>query len=66
MTESLLALPKVGERLMRTMTNTSTGFSDDGPEPCDVVYVNKPHRYYMVQFVESHIKESYKPPLKDE
>ena len=51
---------------MRTMTNTSTGFSDDGPEPCDVVYVNKPHRYYMVQFVESHIKESYKPPLKDE
>lgn len=61
-----MSLPKVGDRLMRTMTGTKLGRYDDKPEPCVVVYVNKPKNYYTVQFISSGLKESYKAPLLDD
>lgn len=61
-----ITLPKVGERLMRVITSTYFGYKDDKPKPCVVVFVNAAHRYYTVQFTESHIKESYKPSPGDE
>lgn len=61
-----MSLPKVGDRLMRTMTGTRLSGYDDKPEPCVVVYVNKPKNYYTVQFIGSGLKESYKAPLLDD
>lgn len=61
-----IKMPKIGDRLMRIMTSTSMGSRDDKPEPCVVVYVNKPKYYYMVQFVDSGIRECYKVPHIDE
>lgn len=58
-----MTLPKVGDRLMRVMTNTGSRIKNNGLEPCIVIYVNKPKRYYAVQFVNSGITESYKVPL---
>lgn len=58
-------LPNVGDRLMHFITSDCC-YKDDTPKPCVVVFVNAPHHYYTVQFVESHIKESYKLPLSDE
>lgn len=60
-----MALPKVGDRLMRVMTAESR-WNEDKPEPCVVVYVSKPKHYYTVQFVGTGIKESYKTPLLDD
>lgn len=61
-----LSLPKVGDRLMRTMTGANFGEKYNAPEPCVVVYVSKPKHYYTVQFVGSGIKESFKTPLLDD
>lgn len=61
-----LRIPRVGERLMRIMTSTPMLSRDDKPEPCVVVYVNRPHYYYTVQFVDTGLKESYKVPEVDE
>lgn len=60
-----MALPKVGDRLMRVMT-AENRWNEDKPEPCVVVYVSKPKHYYTVQFVGTGIKESYKTPLLDD
>lgn len=51
---------------MHFITSARFGYKDDTPKSCVVVFVNAPHHYYTVQFVESHIKESYKLPLSDE
>lgn len=59
-------LPNVGDRLMHFITSARFGYKDDIPKPCVVIFVNAPHHYYTVQFVEGHIKESYKLPLSDE
>lgn len=61
-----MSLPKVGDRLMRTMSGANFGEKRCDPEPCVVVYVSKPKHYYTVQFVGSGIKESFKVPLLDE
>lgn len=61
-----MKMPKVGDRIMRTMTTTCFRPNDDKPEPCVVIYVSKPKHYYTVQFVDSGIKESYKVPHIDE
>lgn len=61
-----MSLPKVGDRLMRAMTGANFGEKHTNPEPCVVVYVNKPKHYYIVQFVNSGIRESYKVPLLDD
>lgn len=61
-----MSLPKVGDRLMRTMTTVSLGSSENVPEPCVVVYVSKLKHYYTVQFVDSGLKESFKVPLLDD
>lgn len=61
-----MKMPKVGDRIMRTMTTTCFRSNDDKPEPCVVIYVSKPKHYYTVQFVDSGIKESYKVPHIDE
>ncbi len=56
-------MPKVGEHLMRVMTGSSFNNLNNRPEPCVVVYVNKPHHYYTVRFDDSGIFESYNVPL---
>lgn len=61
-----VSLPKVGDRLMRVMTAANFGEKYNNPEPCVVIYVNKPRNYYTVQFVDSGIKESFKVPLIDD
>lgn len=61
-----MKMPRVGDRLMRIMTSTSFLVKDDAAEPCVVIYVSEPKRYYTVQFVNSGIKESYKVPYIDE
>lgn len=61
-----MSLPKVGDRLMRVMTGSRYDEKYIVPEPCMVVYVNKPKRYYTVQFVGSGIKESFRIPLIDD
>lgn len=61
-----MSLPKVGDRLMRTMSGANFGKGYSVLEPCVVIYVSKPKHYYTVQFVGSGIKESYKAPLLDD
>lgn len=61
-----MSMPKVGDKLMKTMTSTSFMNSDDRPELCVVVYCNKPKHYYVVEFVESGVREAYKLPCVDE
>lgn len=59
-------LPKVGDRLMRIMTNTSLDSEDNyRPEPCVVTYVNEQHNWYEVEFTDSGIKECYNFPVFD-
>lgn len=48
MTENSTALPKVGERLMRVITSTYNGCSDDEPRPCVVIFVNKATRSSII------------------
>lgn len=65
--ENPMKLPRIGDRLMRTMTASGYSRSDCNIlEPCVVVYVSEPKNYYTVQFVETGIRESYKLPDSDE
>ena len=59
-------LPKVGDRLMKSISFTHAFQGDDKLEPCVVVYVNKKKNYYLVEFVETKLKECYKVPEVDE
>lgn len=61
-----MKMPKVGERLMRVMTGTRVDSMYSKEEPCIVIFVNKPRKYYTVEFVNTGIKESYKSPCVDE
>lgn len=60
-----LTLPRVGDRLMRVMTGMTFKEKCD-PEPCTVIYVNKPKQFYTVRFVDSGITESFKVPMLDD
>ena len=51
---------------MRTMSAASFESATDAPEPCIVIYVNKPKYYYQVKFVNNGIKECYKVPNVNE
>lgn len=59
-------LPRVGDRLMKPITFTHTLNEDDKLYPCTVIYVNKDHNFFTVEFVDSKLKESYKVPEVDE
>lgn len=58
--------PKVGERLMKSISFSSTFNGNDKLEPCIVVYVNKKKNYYMVEFIDTKLRECYKFPEVDE
>lgn len=65
--ENPMKLPRIGDRLVRVMTASGYSREDSNtPEPCVVIYVNKPKNYYTVQFIETGIRESYKLPDSDE
>ena len=49
--------PKIGERLMRKPELGYDNIPD--PIPCTVVYVNKAHVFYTVQF-DAGYRQSYK------
>ena len=66
MEDRRIILPKVGDRLMRTMTSISLGASEAKPSPCIVTYVNAKKKYYTVEFVDSGVRECYKPPIINE
>lgn len=56
-------LPQVGERLTRVPTlHKSLGTCTAAPQPCVVEYVNTPHRWYMVRFEKTGLRECYKLP----
>lgn len=59
-------LPKIGDRIMRVMTVPTFGLAKSGPEPCIVIYVNKPKYYYTVEFIRTGLRESFKVPDIDE
>lgn len=61
-----MKFPKVGDRLVHTMSIPTFGMETIGPEPCIVVYANKPNNYYTVEFCTTGIRESYKVPRIDE
>lgn len=67
MSIDIFVMPKVGDRVMRTMSSSlAQSRRNDQPEPCIVTYVNKAKNYYQVTFVNSGIKECYKVPEVDE
>lgn len=55
-------LPKLGDVVLQVMTGTYFGSKEDKPEPCTVIYVNKPKHHYTVQFANTGIRENYKLP----
>lgn len=68
MTKPILTmnLPKVGDKLMRIMTDYSCEYDTIPlPKPCVVVYVNERHGWYQVEFLDNHIKECYGLPVCD-
>lgn len=59
-------LPSVGDRLVHTPhLHKSLGIESPTPKSCVVVYVNRDHLWYEVEF-EDGFRESYKVPLLDE
>ena len=61
-----MKLPKVGDRLVRCISE----YSCDGqylyrPLPCKVVYVNTKHNWYKVKFDDLDIEECYGIPVFD-
>ena len=58
--------PKVGDRLMKFISSSNIARDDQKLEPCIVVYVNKKNSYYMVEFVNTKLRECYKVPEVDE
>lgn len=61
-----MALPKVGDRLVRVMTATTWDLGDVyKPEPCEVIHVNKEHNWFEVRFLDSGVRECYNLPTFD-
>lgn len=61
-----MELPKVGDRLMRVMTEFACEYDTAlVPRPCVVVYVNEKHGWYQVEFLDTHLKECYGLPVCD-
>ena len=58
--------PKVGDRLMKFISSSKILRDNPKLEPCIVVYVNKEKSYYMVEFVDTNLRECYKVPEVDE
>lgn len=54
-------LPRVGDRRMEVPTVLREKGYNTRAMPCVVVYVNRSHMYYEVQF-ENGVRECYKPP----
>lgn len=54
-------LPRVGDRRMEVPTVMKGKSYSREPQPCVVVYVNRSHLYYEVQFANG-VRESYKLP----
>ena len=52
-------LPSIGDLMMK-MPSCGQVYKEDELEPCTVVYVNKKHNYYMVEFRDTKIRECYK------
>lgn len=68
MSKSMLTmdLPKIGDHLMRIMTEFACTYdSIYTPKPCTVTYVNEANRWYQVEFDDSGIKECYGLPSFD-
>ena len=59
-------LPKVGDIFIKSISFTHAFQGDDKLEPCVVVYVNEKKNYYLVEFIETKLKECYKVPEVDE
>lgn len=56
-------LPKVGDRFLRIPTHDSgVGINLPDPQPCTVVQVHEEHRWYMVVFDKSGVRECVKVP----
>lgn len=53
-------LPEVGDQLKKVPTGDPS-WGGAKPLPCEVIYVNRAHLWYMVRF-ESGRRESYKVP----
>lgn len=65
-TAMTMKLPKVGDRLVRCISE----YSCDSqylyrPLPCKVVYVNTKHNWYKVKFDDLDIEECYGIPVFD-
>lgn len=61
-----MSLPEVGERLVRVMSSTRFHTGDTyAPVSCIVTYVNALHNWFMVQFLDSGLKECYGLPTFD-
>ncbi len=58
-------LPKVGDRRMEVPTILGDKTYGKKAKPCVVVYVNRAHMWYTVQF-ENGTRESYKLPRTKE
>lgn len=61
-----MKMPKIGDRIMLPVASTSLNNKNMNPEPCVVIYVNKPKHYYTVRFTKYGFCESYKLPYVDE
>lgn len=62
-TKLTMKLPKVGDRMMRILSCGNLQQAECFvPKPCKVVYVNEPHNYYEVEFLESGLRECYSLP----
>lgn len=65
-TKVSMKLPKVGDHLKRIVTAESDClWGTFEPKECVVTYVNEPHHWYEVEFIDSHSKECYGLPIID-
>lgn len=65
-TKLTMTLPKVGDKIMRVMSTGNLAQAENFvPEDCRVVYVNKAHHWYEVEFLNSGIRECYNLPSFD-
>lgn len=61
-----MELPKIGDHLMRIMTEFAREWDTEYiPKPCTVTYVNKANGWYQVQFDDTGIRECYGLPVYD-
>lgn len=65
-TKISMKLPKIGDHLKRIQTSMSNClYGSFEPKECVVTYVNEPHHWYEVEFLDSHAKECYGLPVID-